>query len=201
MDPILITGFEPFAGLPYNPSQALLGHLPDVLCGRPVLRAVLPVDTRQLPRELDRLYAQRPALVLHTGLAQSRAVLTIERRAVNQLDFDQADNAGLLIRAVPVIADAAAALQVRLPVDAILAALLDAGIPAESSDSAGTFLCNQALFYGLVRLPQAIPMGFIHLAPDEQLGAQLGLAGQPLQEQARAVRLAVELTLTAADPT
>ena len=45
---ILVTGFEPFGGLEHNPSQALLDLLPSEVGGKPLRKAVLPVDAEAL---------------------------------------------------------------------------------------------------------------------------------------------------------
>ena len=45
---ILVTGFEPFGSLEHNPSQALLDLLPSEVDGKPLRKAVLPVDAESL---------------------------------------------------------------------------------------------------------------------------------------------------------
>ena len=56
---ILVTGFEPFAGLSHNPSQALLALLPPRMGRAGLVTACLPVDTQQAPRALEALYQTR----------------------------------------------------------------------------------------------------------------------------------------------
>ena len=148
--PILVTGFEPFGGESVNPSalvaQALHGRTID---GAPVLGMVLPcvfgaaIDA--LRTALDR---HRPRLVLALGQAAGRAAFSLERVAINVDDARIPDNAGAQPVDRPVVAGAPAARFTTLPVKAMVAALREAGHPAELSNSAGTFVCNH-VFYGL----------------------------------------------------
>ena len=54
-----------------------------------------------------------------------------------------------------------------LPLSAVRAALLEAGIPCHVSADAGGFLCNALLYHTLdacARLRPSSPAGFIHLS-------------------------------------
>lgn len=55
--------------------------------GKPLRKAVLPVDAEALGEALEDLHREGPKAVLHLGLAEDRPVLTLERLAVNLLDF------------------------------------------------------------------------------------------------------------------
>lgn len=193
---VLVTGFEPFAGLPHNPSQALLEHLPDSISGQKLVRAVLPVNTLTVADHLEHLYrTHRPRLVLHLGLAVGRSLLSVERVALNLLDFDLPDNAGERKQDAPVLEGRPLALPTRLPYRAILSRWRDAGIPAQLSNSAGTYLCNQVMYLALSELPQDVLTGFIHLPPDETLALSRPQPYVPLEVQARAITLALEAAL------
>ena len=87
--------------------------------------------------------------------------MTPERVAINCMDARIADNTGFQPDEQPVIAGAPAAYFSTLPVKALTAAIREAGIPSEVSNSAGTFVCN-ALYYRV-----------LHFAAQEQprLGA------------------------------
>ncbi len=193
---VLVTGFEPFAGLPHNPSSALLTHLPKTLGRAQLVIATLPVDTHAAPHELRRLYTEhQPAIALHLGLAANRAVLSLERLAVNLLDFELPDNAGKRLQDTPILPGGPLALATRLPLRAIKERWLEAGIPGVISNSAGLYLCNQVMYLALSWLPQEVPAGFIHLPPDETLALQKPQAYLPLEHQAQAVLLALQETL------
>ncbi|MCC7384121.1 MAG: pyroglutamyl-peptidase I [Deltaproteobacteria bacterium] len=196
---MVVTGFEPFGGLDSNPSSALLPLLPDRIEGHAVERFVLPVDTDRIAGALEALPLERARVVLHLGLALDRRVVSLERVALNIRDFELTDNAGRRVRGDAVVAGGPLALPVRLPYRAILDAWGAAGIPGEPSSSAGTFLCNQCLYLSLARLPAEVRVGFVHVAPDEQIFRARRGPYQPRAVQAEAVRIALEVALLAAE--
>ncbi|GAB5601735.1 pyroglutamyl-peptidase I [Thermus sp. FJN-A] len=190
---ILVTGFEPFGGLKHNPSAALLPLLPERVGGRTLHKALLPVDAQALPEALRALHALGPEAVLHLGLAEGRPLVTLERLAVNLLDFHRPDNRGVVLEDTPVVPGGPLALEARFPIKEALRRLKEAGVPARQSLSAGSYLCNQAFYLSLHQLPQEVPVGFVHLPPDESLAGERGGAYVPLREQARAVGLLLEV--------
>ncbi len=100
------------------------------------------------------------------GLAMGRTTLSIERVALNLLDFNIADNAGKLERDRPVIPDGPAAYFATLPVRTIKEQLCAAGIPTEISNSAGAYLCNQMMYTALHWAANRDPaphVGFVHV--------------------------------------
>ncbi len=148
---VLITGFDPFGGAGINPSwlaaQALDGRR---IAGHQVVAARLPTAFDQALAVLGQLLATyRPQLVLCTGQAGGRAALSLERIAINVNDARIPDNAGTQPIDTPVVAGGPAAYFSSLPIKAMLAALEAAGIRAEVSQTAGTFVCNH-VFYGLM---------------------------------------------------
>jgi pyroglutamyl-peptidase len=170
MPVVLVTGFEPFGPDTINPSwmaaQALHGR---VIASRRVIGAQLPTVFGAAIDELAGLLQRhRPELVIGTGQAGGRATLSLERVAINVNDARIPDNDGAQPVDTAVVAGAPAAYFSTLPIKAMLAALLDAGIAAEVSQTAGTFVCNH-VFYGLMHLLATQPQlrgtrgGFIHV--------------------------------------
>jgi pyroglutamyl-peptidase len=166
---VLVTGFDPFGGSAVNPSwdavHALHGR---TIAGHRIVGGELPT---LFGASLDRLQAlleeHRPRLVICTGQAGGRAAISLERVAINVNDARIPDNAGARPVDVPVVADGPAAYFTSLPIKAMLQSLLDAGIRAEVSQTAGTFVCNQT-FYGLMHLLaqpawQGVRGGLIHV--------------------------------------
>jgi pyroglutamyl-peptidase len=200
---VLLTGFEPFGGEPVNPSQQVLRGLEgwSPAAGVVVKTMVLPCEFGRSRRVLDEAMLQwQPQLVIALGQAASRDAVSVERVAVNLDDARIPDNAGEQPRDRPVIVNAPAAYFSTLPVKAIVAALQGAGIAAELSMSAGTFVCNH-VFYGLAHVlatrGRGVRGGFIHLpCLPEQTAALQGRAGMPLQTMEQAVRIAVTTALT-----
>lgn len=150
---VLVTGFDPFGGSAVNPSwqavQALHGR---EIAGHRVIGAELPTV---FGAAIDRLRAlleeHQPRLVVCTGQAGGRGAISLERVAINVDDARIPDNAGRQPVDTPIVPGGPAAYFTRLPIKAMLQALLAAGVRAEVSQTAGTFVCNHA-FYGLMHL-------------------------------------------------
>jgi len=194
---VLVTGFEPFAGSEVNPSQLLVEALADdPPAGVALTTAVLPVAYARAGQELlAAVRVSEPELVVCFGQADGRAVISVERFALNLDEPRSADNDGL-VSADPIDAEGPAAYRSTLPVDEIVAALRREGIPAAASRDPGGFLCNH-VFYRLQALlererPQ-VRSGFVHvpLLPEQTLDS--GGPSMPLEMLVRAARVAVTI--------
>jgi pyroglutamyl-peptidase len=180
---VLLTGFDAFGGAAVNPSwlgaQALHGRQ---IVGHRVVAARLPTVFGASLSELQALLAaHHPALVLCVGVASGRSALSLERVAININDASLADNNGAKPIDTPVVPQGPAAYFTTLPVKAMLLALQRHGLPAEVSQTAGTFVCNH-VFYGLMHALATQPElvntrgGFVHV-PDGQVMALPDLVG------------------------
>jgi pyroglutamyl-peptidase len=194
---VLVTGFDPFGGSAVNPSwdavHALHGR---TIAGHRVIGGEIPTIFGASLRRLQELMEEhRPRLVICTGQAGGRAAISLERVAINVNDARIPDNAGARPIDVPIVPDGPAAYFTSLPIKAMLKALLDAGVRAEVSQTAGTFVCNQT-FYGLMHL----------LAQPQWQGTRGGLVhvpylpeqGQPfmrVEEIVRGLELAIDCAL------
>lgn len=200
MTTILLTGFEPFGGDASNPSGDAVRLVEDAW-DRPetLVVAVLPVTFTGAAAQLRELIAVHgPDVVIAAGLAGGRPMIGIERIAVNLVDARIPDNDGQQPIDQPSIAGAPAAAFATLPVKAIAAAIGAAGIPAEVSHSAGTFVCNHVFFAALDAVPTGVAAGFIHVPWAAEADADLA-AERPelsLADIARALRLAIDTTLS-----
>jgi pyroglutamyl-peptidase len=136
---VLLTGFEPFGGSQVNPSAQVVGRLArDGVSGVTLHSAILPVDRHGGPATLlNAVRACQPDAILCLGEAARRTAISIERVAINLLDYRMADNAGHQAIDEPIVPNGPAAYFVTLPVHAMLEAARTAGIPAELSLSAG----------------------------------------------------------------
>jgi len=166
--PILITGFEPFGGMTYNPAAEIARALDGAeIAGRRVTGRQLAVDFARHRGQLEALFSEiDPALYVAFGLATGEDMIRIERFGVNLADFPIPDNAGAKHTGLTIEADGPAARPSTLPCAEIRAALLAAGIPARLSNSAGSYLCNANLYTSLrLCAAQSKPRacGFIHL--------------------------------------
>ena len=164
----LLTGFEPFGKSDINPSEQVVQVLTtEHFAEFELVTAVLPVDRFRGPKQLIELVQKTsPDAVICLGEAGRRAAISIERVAINLLDFGLADNKGHQVQDEPIVIDGPVAYFTTLPVRAVQQAVVAAGIPAELSLSAGTFLCNQVtyeLLHFLAEQQLSIPAGFVHL--------------------------------------
>lgn len=199
---VLLTGFDAFGGETINPSwvvaQALHG---EILQGHLVMAAQLPTEFVASGKRLaDLLRQHQPALVLCIGLAGGRASLSLERIAINIQDARIADNIGAQPIDVPVIESGPAAYFTTLPIKAMLLALAAANIPAEVSQTAGTFVCNH-VFYSLMHVLKKQDAtahargGFVHV-PYLQ---DQGLPCMTLEDMVRGLRAAINCALATND--
>jgi pyroglutamyl-peptidase len=180
---VLLTGFEAFGGHSVNASwlaaQALHGRQ---IAGHRVVAARLPTVFDLSLRDLQELLtAHTPALVLCVGLASGRKALSLERVAININDASLADNHGAQPVDTPVVPQGPTAYFSTLPLKAMLQALRRHNLPAELSQTAGTFVCNH-VFYGLMHaLARQAALkstrgGFVHV-PDLPVMALPDLVG------------------------
>jgi len=150
---VLVTGFDPFGGSPVNPSwdaiHALHGR---EIAGHRIVGGEIPTVFGASLQRLQALMEQhQPRLVLCTGQAGGRPSISLERVAINVNDARIPDNVGARPIDVPIVPDGPAAYFTTLPIKAMLQALVEGGVRAEVSQTAGTFVCNQT-FYGLMHL-------------------------------------------------
>lgn len=164
---LLVTAFSPFGGETINPALEVLSQLPKQLNGAEIIRLVLPTVFHQSAQMLEEsLLTYRPNAILCLGQGGGRVGITPERVAINQDDARIPDNAGQQPIDQPIRPDGPAAYFSTLPIKAMVAALLNAGIPASVSNSAGTFVCNHLMYQALYLAERHLPtcrVGFVHL--------------------------------------
>ena len=180
--PILVTGFEPFAGSTFNPSQLIIKALAAADLAKQLVLEVLPVEYEQAAERLKALITEhQPHTVVCIGQAEGRASISIETRAQNLDNASLADNSGEIRTSHSISSEGEAELPSTLPVDALLEQLAAAGISAESSNSAGTFVCNH-IFYVMQELlaDTGVRSGFIHVPLVPEQSAEF--SGKPTME-------------------
>jgi pyroglutamyl-peptidase len=143
---ILLTGFGPFPGAPFNPTEPLVARL--LRLRRPAFSDlersghIFPVTYTAVDRELSALLAkQQPHAVLMFGLATRTPHLRIETRARNAVTalWPDADHARSRKGS---IAGGADARSFGPHTAKLLRAALATGIDARTSRDAGSYLCN-----------------------------------------------------------
>jgi pyroglutamyl-peptidase len=143
---ILITGFGPFPGAPFNPTQALVARLKRLR--RPALGDVelighiFHVTYATVDRELPLLLAKhRPQALLMFGLAGRTAHLRVETRARNAVTTLWPDADRTHARKGSILSDADARM-FGPHTSKLLRAAVGTGIDARASRDAGSYLCN-----------------------------------------------------------
>lgn len=195
---VLLTGFEPFDGDTVNPSGEVAKQLDGRVIGDRVVRSVILPVQHEAARAVvaPRLEAPGLVAVAHLGLAGGRARISLERVAVNVMDYRRPDAHGQVLRDVACAEGGPAAYFSTLPLREILAALTAEGIPAAISNTAGTYLCNDISYttlHVLGRLGRSIPTGFIHLPflPSMVTAHDLEEPSMDLATMARAIEIVV----------
>jgi pyroglutamyl-peptidase len=195
---VLIAGFGPFGPVTRNPSELIAAELDESeVAGSRVAGRVLPVSATRTPAAVrDAIAEVAPSLIVLVGVAPGRSALAAERVAINVLDFDQPDNDGEQPVDVPIRAGGPAAYFSTLPVRAIAQAWQSAGIPGYVSDTAGTYLCNAAL-YSALDIGDGILAGFVHVPslPDEAARQRPPQPSMTLETMVEGVRIAVEASV------
>ena len=165
---ILIAGFEPFTGEKVSPSEMVARALDGALVsGRPVVTRVVPVETRNIRERFEAaLNLDHPDIVIVLSQFGGRTALSLERVAVNVLDFETPDNVGVMRKGDVIARGGAEARISNFPLERIVDAWTGAGVPGYISNSAGTGIGNQGLYEMLALSESAVPptlVGLVHL--------------------------------------
>lgn len=175
---LLITGFGPFPGAPFNPTGALVRGL--VRLRRPLL-----ADARLVPhifrtgyaavdKDLPRLLADvRPDAVLMFGLANRTKTLRVETQARNAVTALISDHEGRQRPSPRIVPGGPRVLPFRIPAARLAAAARKAGIPTTVSHDAGRYLCNYLswrVIETLARQDGPAFAAFIHVPPFDKNG-------------------------------
>ena len=190
---IIVTGFDPFGGETINPSIECVKALPEIE-GVELIRLELPTVFKESAKRLNEVINDvKPDAVLSVGQAGGRAGITMERIAINVDDARIPDNISQQPIDETIQTEGEAAYFTTLPIKRIVKAIREAGISAEVSNSAGTFVCNHIMYQALFAATKAdkpFKAGFMHIPfIPEQTTDKPSL---PLEESTRALQIAIE---------
>ena len=162
---LLITGFDPFGKDTINPSWEAVQRLPDVVGDFALCKLQIPTVFRKAANcVLQQAEIFQPDVILCVGQAGGRGAVTPERIAVNIRDARITDNAGVQPQDELVVHDGPAAYFSTVPVVEMADAIQKSQLPADVSNSAGTFVCNDVLYTLLHHYHgTATKVGFIHV--------------------------------------
>jgi pyroglutamyl-peptidase len=144
---ILVTGFRPFPGAPYNPTEKLVDRLLRLrrlaLDDIERIGHIFPVTYSAVDRELPALIAtHRPDALLMFGLATRTPFVRVETRARNTITqiWPDAEHARVSSRTIACGTDSTRRFGPHTL--KLLRAAQLAGVDARASLSAGYYLCN-----------------------------------------------------------
>jgi pyroglutamyl-peptidase len=169
---ILLTGFGPFPGAPYNPTGPLVARLARLrrpaLAGVTIVPHVFTTSYAAVDRELPALIARhKPDALLMFGLAGRAKWVRIETRARNALAM-LPDATSASLRRQTIVTGGPAALVLPVPARHLLAAARGARVPVKLSRDAGRYLCNYLCWTAadvVARAQGPRLAAFIHVPP------------------------------------
>jgi pyroglutamyl-peptidase len=144
---ILLTGFGPFPGAPFNPTGPLVEMLARQ-CHRGFgnvrrVAHVFPTSYEAVDEQLPAVLArEEPDVLLMFGLALRARTLRIETCARNALSLVTPDISGLLPEEATIAQNAPPTLPMTAPAQKLALAARATGVPAALSRDAGRYLCN-----------------------------------------------------------
>ena len=184
---VLLTGFEPFGGSLVNPSEEVArAFAAEGVPGATLHSLIVPVVGGDQSGSAFHAVAESvirwaPDTIVAFGESHKATRVAFERVAINLRDDRIPDHAGVQLVDQPIVARGAAAHFSSVPLRAMRDACEGEGIPAELSNSAGTFLCNELMYRVLGAIaqgewPSVRRAGFVHLP---QLPEQAAVRGGP----------------------
>ena len=196
---VLVTGFEPFGKFTINSSERAVSRLPKSLGGNEIVTAILPVSyTRSDTILLDLMRSVNPDAVVCVGLNASASDIRVESTAGNYAHSEEedADHNLWLYRSIDM--SGAPSYRSTLPIEEMVRNVKNAGIAAEISHSAGTFVCN-CLMYQTLRACETeftgVKCGFVHVPALPEQNAETGQPGMPLDTIVQALCIAIGTVL------
>lgn len=194
---VLITGFQPFGADTLNPSYEAVKLLPDEILGAQIVKEEIPVVFRRGGKAVqEAVRREKPDIVILVGQAGGRTAMNPERVAINCEDCAPSfpDNDGNAPQGEKIYEDGPDGLFATLPIKAMVQKMVDNGVPAFISNTAGTYVCNDLMYHLLYQLHTEFPEikgGFIHV-PYATMQNHPKAASMPLSEIARGLELSIE---------
>lgn len=164
---VLVTGFDPFGGEKINPSIEAVKRLDDKIAGADIVKVEIPTVFHKSIERLERaLEEEKPDITICVGQAGGRNRISVERVAINISDGRIPDNEGYQPIDELIFEDGDTAYFAKLPIKAMVKEMNKRNIPAEVSNTAGTYVCNHLMYGLLYNIHKKYPNmkgGFIHI--------------------------------------
>jgi pyroglutamyl-peptidase len=165
---VVIAGFGPFPGAPWNPrgrlAIALARRRRPALAGIEITSHVFATAYGAVDRDMPALLAEKPDVILMFGLAARRRHICIETRARNARSLVFPDVGGWQPARAAIEIGQMHELKGNAPFAFLLSAVRRSALPARLSRDAGTYLCNYAYWGALQRMRDNYPLvQFVHI--------------------------------------
>ena len=147
MPTILVTGFGPFPGAPFNPTGPLVERLARLrrpaLAHAKIVSHIFPTSYAAVDRDLPKLHrAAQAGCAADVRAGAAGVAPCASRRARATRVSLLPDAGGVALRRLTIAAGGPQALAMPAPARRLLAAVRAAGVPAALSRDAGRYLCN-----------------------------------------------------------
>ena len=206
MGKVLLTGYGPFGDTPVNPAEQVARALDGARVGdADVVSRIIPNDFFEAIEVVTRAIEEvSPMLVVMMGEYGGRTMITVERVAINYNDstrYGLTDNRGMSLQGEPTVPGGPVGISATAPIRAMVRAMRDAGIPADISDTPGTFGCNHLMYGVLHYLSERAPTvrgAWIHLPALPSVACRetnLGMPSMSTETSTVGVRAAIEAAL------
>ncbi|GFN34997.1 pyroglutamyl-peptidase I [Tepidimicrobium xylanilyticum] len=197
---VLVTGFDPFGGEKINPSIEAVKRLNDKIAGADIVKVEIPTvfykSIRRLEKALDE---EKPDIAICVGQAGGRSRISIERVAINISDGRIPDNEGNQPIDEVIFEEGDTAYFAKLPIKAMVKEMNKRNIPAEISNTAGTYVCNHLMYGLLYNIHKKYPNmkgGFIHIPfIPEQVIDKKGSPSMSLDLIVKGLTIAIETAI------
>jgi pyroglutamyl-peptidase len=198
MKTLLLTGFEPFLQFKINPTMKIAAELDgQTIGGYRIHSEILPVDFRKAGQGLlSYIDKHKPDAVICLGLAGGRYKITPERIAIN-INDGESDNSGNKLEDELITESGEDGYFTTLPIRKMINRLQESGLPADVSNSAGTYLCNHVMYQALhyaKNQQEDMKAGFIHIPASHELAIQHGkIPSWSHEDLLKGIRICIEV--------
>jgi pyroglutamyl-peptidase len=180
MTTVLVTGFGPFPGAPFNPTGPLVERVARLrrpaLADVKVIPHVFKTSYVAVDRDLPKLIARhKPDALLMFGLAPRAKTLRVETRARNTSMLFP-DISGQSPRRSSIVSGGPSAMPLPAHAHHLLAAARSARVPIAFSRDAGRYLCNYLCWRSAEATARNGPRlaAFVHIPPIARVARRPG---------------------------
>lgn len=166
---ILITGFEAFNGLDFNPTAHLASKYNNCIYNNcKIETAVLPVSYENCFEFFQSIYNKDYRAIIMCGMAYSRPWWSLEQVAKNLIIDSRPDNNGQIQKEkIQIDKHGANAVYATVNIHNLNQKLKAQGFPSEVSMDAGTYVCNY--LYYRVACYYNRPNFFLHIPANKEI--------------------------------